>query len=66
MDFYTKFFHLKHKNLKEKLKKFFEDEIEVTLNMIDSRNYHQKKKYIENIQEGIKINLECKKDKYPH
>ena len=66
LDFYTKYFQFKHKNLKEKMKKFLEDEIEVTLNMIDSRNYHQKKKYIENIQEGIKINLECKKDKYPH
>jgi hypothetical protein len=34
-----KYFHFNHKDLKEKIKEFFQEEIEIILNMIDSRNY---------------------------
>ena len=66
MDFLLKNVNFKQKTLKEKMKQFFEEEIEENLNIIDSNNFQRKNNYIQNIQEEIKINLECIKDKYSH
>ena len=59
-------YEFKIKNLIEKLNDFFEEQIEDNVRNIDGINYHQKKNFILNIIEGIKINLECKKTKYLH
>ena len=66
LDFLLKNVNFKQKTLKEKMKQFFEEEIEENLNIIDSNNFQRKNNYIQNIQEEIKINLECIKDKYSH
>ena len=66
LDFLLKNVNFKQKTLKEKMKQFFEEEIEENLNIIDSNNFQRKNNYIQNIQEEIKINLECIKNKYSH
>ena len=66
INLYFKNLEFKVKDFREKLNNFFQQQIEDNIRNIDGINYHQKNKFILNIIEGIKINLECKKTKYLH